>query len=318
MYHFMKSHSDLSLRQAENTSLSRNTSFNAHNIGLFFDNLETVLAKVNPPPSRIVNLDESGISTVLEAPKVIAAKGTKQVGQVVSAERGEQITFCAFICADGSYLPPLYIFPRKRPNFAYMIGSPEGSKDLYSSNGWMNVELFLDTLKHIQVQKECSKSNPLVLILDNHESHVGLDVVMYCRDNGIHLLTFHPHTTHCMQPLDTSVLGPFKRRLAAEYNIWLSENPGHTISIREIPKLSKKPFIESFTETNIKSGFRKAGIQPLNHHIFTGEDFKGASVTDRCPSTSAYPDRSVPSKGAYTKKAGCRRRKTSRCKRVLA
>ncbi|XP_039291697.1 uncharacterized protein LOC111054816 [Nilaparvata lugens] len=175
-----------------------------------------------------------------------------------------------------------------------MIGSPEGSKDLYSSNGWMNGELFLDTLKHIQVQKECSKSNPLVLILDDHEPHVGLDVVMYCRDNGIHLLTFHPHTTHRMQPLDTSVFGPFKRRLAAEYNIWLSENPGHTISIREIPKLSKKPFIESFTETNIKSGFRKAGIQPLNHHISTGEDFKGASVTDRQPSTSAYPDRSVP------------------------
>lgn len=68
LYHFMKRHPELALRQAENTSLSRNTSFSKHNVGTYFDNLEALFTRVNVSPSRILNLDESGISTVLDAP----------------------------------------------------------------------------------------------------------------------------------------------------------------------------------------------------------------------------------------------------------
>lgn len=64
LYHFKKRHPELALRQAENTSLSRNTSFSKHNVGTYFDNLEALFTRVNISPSRILNLDESGISTV--------------------------------------------------------------------------------------------------------------------------------------------------------------------------------------------------------------------------------------------------------------
>lgn len=120
-------------------------------------------------------------------------------------------------------LPPIYIFPRKRPNFAYMVGSPEGSEDLYSDSGWMTSDLFLEVLKHIQKAKDCSKQNPIVLTLDNHESHIGLDVVLYSRDHGIHMITLHPHTTHRTQALEVAVFSPFKKRLRTEFNCWLTK-----------------------------------------------------------------------------------------------
>lgn len=47
-----------------------------------------MLDKYKFPPSRIYNLDETGVTTVLRPRKIIANKGIKQVGAIVSAERG--------------------------------------------------------------------------------------------------------------------------------------------------------------------------------------------------------------------------------------
>jgi hypothetical protein len=61
--------------------------FNKVNVDMFFDNLELVYQKYEFSSDRIVNVDESGVSTVLQTPKVVANKGCKQVGQAVGAER---------------------------------------------------------------------------------------------------------------------------------------------------------------------------------------------------------------------------------------
>jgi hypothetical protein len=60
-------------------------------------------------------MDESGISTLPnKLPKVIAEKGKRLVDKIVSADRGQLVTFVCCFSASGVYVPPAMIFPRKK------------------------------------------------------------------------------------------------------------------------------------------------------------------------------------------------------------
>jgi hypothetical protein len=102
-YRFVKTH-NLSLRTPQQTSLERVMGFNTVQVNKFFQNLTELYQKYKFPPSAILNMDESGLSTVPnKVRKVATAKGKKVVGKVSSGERGENINFVCAMSASGFY-----------------------------------------------------------------------------------------------------------------------------------------------------------------------------------------------------------------------
>ncbi|KAF2890587.1 hypothetical protein ILUMI_15586 [Ignelater luminosus] len=101
MRSFMKRRPRLSLREAENTSIARVSAFNKHNVDVAFNIYTEVQAKYIFEPSRIWNTDETGISTVIQALRVIEETGKRVFGQCVSTKRGTAVTFCGIISAAG-------------------------------------------------------------------------------------------------------------------------------------------------------------------------------------------------------------------------
>lgn len=223
-----------------------------------------ILEQHNFAASRIWNLDETGLNTVLQAPKVIAPTSAKQVGQCVSNERGEKVSIVGIVSAAGEFVPPVYIFPRKRPHLEYMEGAPKDSIALFNSKGYMDSAGFLRTLEHIKTHAVPSKEEPILLILDNHSSHLTVDAIRLCRQFGIHMISLPPHTSHKTQPLDLTVFGPFKTYCKKAFNIWLTEHPGQRITLHNIARISSSSITKSFTKQNIISGFAKSGIYPLD------------------------------------------------------
>jgi len=231
-------------------------------------------------PSAVWNMDETGVTTVQRPTKIVATKGIRTVGKLTSGERGTTVTvICAFSAA-GSYLLPIFIYPRKRMLAALLAGAPPQSIGSKSDSGWSDASLFLDWLKLFAVFTCCSKENPHVVILDGHRSHKTLDAVNYAREHGIHLLTLPPHSTHKLQPLDVAFFKSLKSAYNRSADSWMVANPGKRLSVYEIAAVFGRAYLQTATPVKSIRGFEMTGIWPYNRTVFKPEDFTAANVTE--------------------------------------
>ena len=228
------------------------------------------------------NLDETGITTVQKPGKVESNTGKKQVGATTSQERGELTTLCCAISAAGTHIPPFYIFPRKKMKDNFLNGAPPGAKGCANSSGYMNSEIFVSEYLPFFIEStRCTPEKPVLLILDNHSSHISLEAVSLCKAKGIVLLTLPPHCSHRLQPLDRAIYGPLKTFFNAAMDDFMRMHPARPISIYDVGNLGGIAFSKAMTTTNIISAFRSTGIYPIDSDVFREDEFIPSAVTDR-------------------------------------
>ncbi|XP_045461681.1 uncharacterized protein LOC123671731 [Harmonia axyridis] len=274
---------NISVRKPEATSINRVTAFNKTEVGRFYNLLEELMEKYKFLAKNIYNCDETGISTVQEPERVLTATGQKRVGSITSWERGKNITMLCAMSAGGGYVPPMFIFPRKRMTPTLEKDGPTGAIYKCSDNGWINEELFLQWLKHFTQYAKPSAEEPILLILDNHASHSSLAIFEYCKENYVHMLSLPPHTSHRMQPLDVSFFGPFKAAYRRECDLFMKSQLLQRITPYDVASLVKKAFSNVASMSKAEAGFKATGIFPINSNVFSDEDLIAAEVLQSEP-----------------------------------
>lgn len=296
---FLKKHPTLSIRTPEATSIGRATNFNKPNVDDFFNKLAAVRDKFGFTASEIWNLDETGLTTVQRLGKIVAQKGIKQVGGITSSERGVLVTMCIAVNAIGNHVPPMFLFPRKRFHDHFIRDGPPGCIGAGNGSGWMTQDEFYIFMQHFVSHVRPNREKPVLLLLDNHDSHTAYKTVKYAKDNGVVLLSFPPHCSHRLQPLDRSVYGPLKKYMTSAQDAWMRNNPGKSMTIYDLPGLAREALPLALAPNNVIKGFNCTGIEPFNRNIFTEDDFLPASVTDRPEVHSSQTDVPDNSSGSF-------------------
>jgi hypothetical protein len=262
---FRKRHPQLTIRTPLPLSYCRAISATPDTISEFFGKVGSLYGRLNlfSKPNQIYNTDETGVSVVHKPGKVLAQLGRRTVYSISSAEKGKTHTILACVSAAGYVLPPVMVYPRKRPvpdNFK--VGAVPNTLFLSSENGWINSDLFLEWLKFFVAN--IPPTRPVLIIQDGHVSHVSIDAIEFAYANNIHLLCLPSHTTHILQPLDVGVFKSFKSNFSKSCSSYISKFPGRVITTEVLSSLVADAWSCSLTSLNIMSGFRKCGLFPLN------------------------------------------------------
>lgn len=158
-------------------------------------------------------------------------------------------------------------------------------------SGWIQSDIFVQWLDHFISIVKPTKDDPVLLLLDGHATHTkNLPLMDKARHNGVIIVSFPPHSTHRLQPLDVSIMGPLSTFYSQEVATWLRNNPGRIVTQFQTGKLFGIAHAKAATLQNAMSGFLKTGICPLNKNIFSDHDFVSASTTDAIEPEAVAPN----------------------------
>ena len=102
-----------------------------------------------------------------------------------------------------------------------------------------------------------------MLVLDSYESHINAEFNEYCKANSIIPLCLPAHSSHLTQPLDVGVFSPLKKIYGAQISFLARANITHITKDDFFPAF-RTAFYKAFTQQNIESSFRGAGLVPFN------------------------------------------------------
>lgn len=235
--------------------------------------------------------NESGLTTVQTSTKIVATKGMKRVFSKLSF--GSITTYTQYTILfqrrlelshqlkEENLLPSAQQY---KCNWKFIaatvfVSSQKIQGSLHKNgSGWMQFEEFLTYIQHFAKHVRPTAENPLLLLLDNHSSHICLPVIERPK------VLFYYHSRLTAPTNFNRQIAPFlahsKKYYSNACENWMRSNPGKRINIYDIPEIVGKSLPNAIKPSNIEAGFKSTGIWPFNRDIFTEADFLPSSVTD--------------------------------------
>ncbi|RHY38440.1 hypothetical protein DYB25_014154 [Aphanomyces astaci] len=204
----------------------------------------------------VYNVDETGIQYDMP-PRYIWAKRGGNAKLSAGKKHSYRMTAVLAIRERGGHIEQ-----REFPTY------PTGHFYAIQKKAWMDGTVWQQYLWFALAEEVQGKS---VLVLDNFECHVSKESVASAESIGMDVCALPPNATSHCQPLDVSIMAPFKRHMR---DLWISEDIVHDDDQDEgwmTPKAHVKRItmikraikaFEMITEDEVRSSFLKAIPKP--------------------------------------------------------
>ena len=266
----------LSERKPEHLSKKRSDASKNEIREGFYNELESVLSKqglLDLPQHelapRLWNCDESGfrVCGCHSKARVLAKKGTKTISDVSEGSDKEQISVLFCGSAIGQVVPPYIVYKSAELTDSWLTGGPKGTGYVASQSGWMETSQFFSWfetifLPHTEDLRRDPK-RPVVLFLDNHYSHVCLELALKAARSNVVIFRLPPNSTAYLQPLDVAVFSAMKQVWSGIVKEWQLTTAGAALKKEDFPKMLSQLWEKGIKPENFVAGFRATGIYPL-------------------------------------------------------
>lgn len=146
---------------------------------------------------------------------------------------------------------------------------PDGARYNRAKNGWFDLACFEDWFQSIFLPAVRHLDGKKVIIEDNLSSHISVNVLRLCDHHNVKFVCLPPNSTHLTQPLNVAFFSPMKKAWRKILTKWKESKSGSKFTT--IPKDTFSTLLRELMESlkdnqkhNLKAGFEKCGIFPLN------------------------------------------------------
>ena len=228
-------------------------------------------------PMNIWNCNESGMQDVPEGDVIGVTR--EKVHTMSPKEQGETTTVLTFTNACGQVNPPVAIFKGAKVNDAWVANAPSNITVKASPKGWINKDVFF---RWAQWLKRCNCLNKKhLLLLDAHNLHIyNLPFLNLMVANKIKVLAIPGHTSHVLQPLDSTLFANFKTNWNINLKEYLFQNIGVGMPKGDFWILFLPAWRKSLTVAAVQSDFRKTGFFPVSRKAIKDSDLGPSGATD--------------------------------------
>jgi hypothetical protein len=163
-------------------------------------------------PDRVYNMDETPVNPNAEGAYHIVPKDMPRTDRV-STGRRDFFTCVVCVNASGRVMKPMLIFEGKNVMQTWIPSRKDIPIEISiraNPGHSMNEKLFESWLTQFVSEAKPTADRPIVLILDNHDSHITEANITQAKKLHVHLFGLPKNSTSVTQPLDVGVFGPLK------------------------------------------------------------------------------------------------------------
>ncbi|XP_033225745.1 uncharacterized protein LOC117178428 [Belonocnema kinseyi] len=187
--------------------------------------------------------------------------------KVVGANEKGYLTVLFKAAASRQLLPHLILFDLKTtPRKEVLEKIPSDWTVGNTEKGWMASDSFYKYIVNVFYKWLIDNDYefPVILYVDNHLSHLTMQLAKFCKEKQTELIRLHPNSTHIIQPLDVGLFHVFKENYKVANNEFRIQNNVVDVKKYMLAGIFKQA-LESYDFTNcIVSKFPTCGLAPFD------------------------------------------------------